>query len=52
MDEWRDMADRLAVALEAVLDVDWNDQPDERKIAEANAALDARLALRDKEEQT
>jgi hypothetical protein len=48
--QWRDMATRLACALEAVLDVDWDDQPDERKIREAELALKARLALRDKEE--
>jgi hypothetical protein len=44
-DRWRVMASRLACALEAVLDVDPDDGPDQRKLDEADAVLNARIAL-------
>jgi hypothetical protein len=44
-ERWRDMASRLACALEAVLDVDPDDGPDQRKLDEADAVLNERIAL-------
>jgi hypothetical protein len=42
---WRVIAAQLACALEAILDVDPDDGPDQRKLDEAEAALNARIAL-------